>query len=296
MSVTCSSCGKSGLSSHQTTCPVCGNGLPGAVVQSAPKRGGLPAVNTTAELTSSTGRRYRVSTSAPTLIGSRGCGITLADPNLPARAAKLVPFGGGYAFEDLGAAASVNGRLVSGSHSLQSGDVIRIGATELVYRGPSASPAVISGNPKGGASSGFPVVYSLPKPAASTLPAGIVLKQWGGRPPIAEGSVELVNGPYRMDKGGLATKLAASAVLGLLSRGYLSMIPFMGKQEVDVWFLRVKDFATRKLVSVVLSGEPSALPQLGDFVAVWGLVKNGNIVMEMGYSYTTDSEIRIRRR
>lgn len=220
----------------------------------------------------------------------------LPDPALPARAAQLLPVTGGYNYEDLAGTSTVNGQSVAVPVPLQAGDTIRLGVSTLTYHGPNTPISATVGPTNAGMLSGFPAVYTPPPPATAGPPAGILLKAWSGQPPTAEGAVDLVNGPFRMEKGGLVGKLAASAVLGLLSKGYLSMIPFMGKQEVDVWFMRVKDHASGRLVSVVLSGEPSALPQLGDFVAVWGPVKDGSVVMEAGYSYTTDSEIRIRKR
>ena len=230
------------------------------------------------------------------MIGSRGCAVMLPDPALPARAAQLIPVTGGYNYEHLAGTSTVNNQSVAVPVPLQAGDVIRIGVSTLTYNGPNTPILGTVGPPNAGMLSGFPAVYTPPPPATAGPPPGILLKAWSGQLPAAEGAVDLVNGPFRMEKGGLVGKLAASAVLGLLSKGYLSMIPFMGKQEVDVWFMRVKDYASGRLVSVVLSGEPSALPQLGDFVAVWGPVKDGSVVMEAGYSYTTDSEIRIRKR
>jgi hypothetical protein len=81
----------------------------------------------------------------------------------------------------------------------------------------------------------------------------------------------------------------------LMTRGALAFLPFMGRQETAVWFLRIKDAPTGNLVSVMLQGQPSTLPQLGDVIAVWGRSEEGNILMERGYSYTTDSEIRLKK-
>jgi hypothetical protein len=107
-----------------------------------------------------------------------------------------------------------------------------------------------------------------------------------------EGFVELVDGPHRVEKGSTGAKLAASVALGLISRGALAMLPFMGRQDVNVWFLRVKDHTSGKMVSVLMRGEPGSMPQIGDLVAIWGPTKDGNVIMQSGYSYTTDSEIR----
>jgi hypothetical protein len=92
----------------------------------------------------------------------------------------------------------------------------------------------------------------------------------------------------------MGAKLAASVALGLVSRGFLSMLPFMVKQDIDVWFVRVKDDTTGRLVSVVMRGVPSSTLQIGDFVAVWGSIKDGNVIMDSAYNYTTNSEVRLK--
>jgi hypothetical protein len=44
-----------------------------------------------------------------------------------------------------------------------------------------------------------------------------------------------------------------------------------------------------------MRGDPGNIPQIGDFIAAWGSVDGGNVIMQTGYNYTTDSEIRLKR-
>lgn len=249
-------------------------------------------------LVTSSGRRYRFSGSAETLIGSRGCAITLTDPGVAARHARILPSGSGFAIEDLGGGTKVNGRHVRGTHPLQPGDTIAVGKVRLTYQGPASASVPPSAAPS-------PSPPPTPAPRPPTTPVGprpptgparpaVILKVWAQPLPDAEGEVTLVDGPHSMEKGNTGARFAAAAALGLLTKGALAFLPLMGRRDVPVWFLRVEDFHTRKNVSVIMRGQPTSLPQLGDIIAVWGRVEQGNILMKTGYSYATDSEIGLR--
>jgi len=270
------------------------------------------------------GRRYLLNNSLTTLIGSRGCAILISDPGVPPQAARLTPHGGGFLLEDVGGSPTVNSRSVAAPVPLQPGDRVKVGATELVYQGPATpSPAATPPPPVSAAVPKAPVIVSAPPPVVPVAPLspavpaiipkspvmmpaplamapvappppGLALKNWGSSPPTVEGYVELVDGPHRVEKGGTGAKLAASVALGVVSRGALAMLPFMGRQDVNVWFLRIKEHSSGRLVSVLMRGEPSSMPQMGDFVAVWGPIKDGNVIMRSGYCYTTDSEVRLK--
>jgi hypothetical protein len=134
-----------------------------------------------------------------------------------------------------------------------------------------------------------------PPPLIKTPPPPYALKNWAPPLPAVEGSVDLVDGPHRVEKGNIAGKFVAAAFLGVATKGMLSFLPFMGKQDTDVRFLRIKDRVTGRLLNVVMRGEPSGMIQMGDFVAIWGKVDSGNVLMEFGYNYVTDSDIRLRR-
>ena len=290
MGITCPNCGKTNIASGIVQCPACRHTLPsGPLAIRPPSGGGISS--TRPVLVGARGRQYVLSPTAPSLIGSRGCAILLSEPGVPDQAARLTPYNSGMLLEDLCGAVVVNGNPLTTLYPLQQGDQINIGSALLVYQGQNTpmpgskiSPLPISP----------PVVSPLtPTPISlSSLPPGIVLKSWKTLP-VVEGRVELVDGPHRVEKGSLGTKVATSLLLGAISSS-LAMIPFWMQREITVWFLRIKDHTTRRLVSVILRGEPGSLPQLGDFIAVWGQVKDGNVLMRSGFSYTTDSDIRIK--
>ena len=294
MPVTCSHCGNTNHAPGARTCAICGALLPAPVGLAIPKAV-APAIPFPMLVTPS-GRRYRLSDTADTLIGSRGCAITLTDPGVSARHARVFPSGGGLAVEDLGGGTKVNGKQVKAPYPLQPGDTIVVGRASLVYQGPAASAHALQPQPT--PSPPQPVVPGprqvIMPPPAPPKPA-VPLKNWGKKPPATEGEVALIDGPHMMDKSNMGRKLAAATALGLLTGGALAFLPFMGRREISVWYLRVKDFHTGQNVSVLMGGRPSSLPQLGDVIAVWGKVQEGNVLMERGYSYATNSEIRLKR-
>lgn len=301
MSVICSNCGNTKHKPGARTCTICGAPLPAPIALS-PMKAGAPIASFPMLVTAS-GRRYRLNDTADTLIGSRGCAITLTDPDVSARHARVFPAGGGFAIEDLGGGTKVNGQPIKAPYPLQPGDTIVVGQASLVYQGPPAAPGVLQPQPSPppppavqpprGAITPPPMAPAMP-PLQPRRPA-VPLKVWGQNPPATEGEVVLIDGPHMMDKGNMGGKLAAAAALGLLTRGALAFLPFMGRHEIPVWFLRINDFHTGQNVSVLMGGQPSSLPQMGDVIAVWGQVKEGNVIMERGYSYATNSEIRLKR-
>jgi hypothetical protein len=252
-------------------------------------------------LTDTHGRRYALNATAAAVIGSRGCAILLSDPGVPAQAARLIPSGGGFLLEDISGTVQINGRGVSTPTALQAGDQVKIGAAILTYQGPAtvsgspkSPPAVVTAKPVKAAVVSAPSPPPPPPPLAPlSNPPGLALRNWGKDAPLVEGYVELVDGPHRVEKGNLGAKVATSLALSIISSS-LAMIPFWTKQDVNVWFLRVKDQVRGNLVSVLMQGQPGSLPQLGDFIAVWGVVKDGNVLMKRGYSYTTNSDIRLK--
>ena len=306
MPVTCSNCGNTKHAPGARTCAVCGARLlsPVAVRPPAPvaARVGTPA-SAVPMLVTAAGRRYRLSNSGDTLIGSRGCAITLSDPGVSARHARVFPSGGGFAIEDVGGGIKANGKNIRASHPLQPGDTITVGQANLVYQGPAAAPAALQPQPP---PPPRPVVQPpkqaiVPRPVAPPVQrprpqqAAVKLKVWK-QPPAAEGEIKLIDGPHMMDKGNIGGKMAAAAALGLLTGGRLAFLPFMGgRQQIPVWFLRIEDLHTGQSVSVLMGGQLTSLPQLGDVIAVWGRVKEGNVLMERGYSYATNSEIRLKK-
>lgn len=296
MGITCLNCGKTNIAPGTTSCPVCGKGLIGL---SPPGIGGASTSSSSARpiLTDARGRQYSLNPSSPNIIGSRGCAILLSDPGVPPQAARLTPHGAGFILEVLSGTVKINGNILSAVYPLKSGDKINIGATVLSYKGPTTPPFLTPSSGRGSPPPPpiRPVVISPPSPLIPLAPPplGLTLKSWGANPPIVEGYIELMDGPHRVEKGSMGVKVATSLILSLIS-STLAMLPFWMKQEVNVWFLRIKQHPTGKMISVIMRGEPGSLPQLGDFIAIWGVMKDGNIIMQRGYSYTTDSEIRLK--
>jgi hypothetical protein len=298
MGITCPSCGKINIPPGTSNCPVCHKVLTGTT--SVVSGSSLAAKTTSPVLIDTRGRQYKIMNStSSTTIGSRGCGILLGDPGVPAQAARLDPHGGGFLIEDVCGSVKVNGTAMAGPKALAPGDKIYIGSVILIYQGPTAMYTPMIAPPVAPVSPPVTPMAVIPSPPpplpslAPLLPLGLSLRSWGTNPPLVEGYVELVDGPHRIEKGNMGVKLAASLALSAISSS-LAMVPFWMKQDVNVWFLRVKDYKSGKMLSVVMRGNPGSLPQLGDFIAVWGLFKDGNIVMRQGYSYTTDSEIKIK--
>ncbi len=291
MTITCSSCGKTNINPGTTTCPGCGKPLSAATLSG---QGSLKLpFSGKPVLQDSHGKWYTLNSNFQAIfIGSHGCGVLLIDPGIPSQAAKLSPSGPGFVLEDLCGSVKLNGYAINSPTPLQPGDRITIGSATLSYQGPGTpaqTPVVpthaLFHNPH---TAVLPIQQTLPP-----LPPGILLKNWGTNPPLVEGRVDSIDGPYRVEKGSLVTKVASSVLLGMIS-STLAMVPFWMSREVNLWYLRIEEYSSKKVKSVLMRGEPGSLPQMNDFIAVWGGEKDGNIVMKRGYSYKTDSEIRLK--
>jgi len=292
MSQNCLNCGRSGILDGVLKCPVCGSALAGKTALATTITSSTKSpVASSPMLLHSSGRRYLLSGSSSTLVGSKGCGILLSDPGVPQKAAQITPYKGGFIIENIGGSIRINGMSITDPVPLNPGDKIQIGSANLVYQGPGtpALPASTTSPPTA------PVVVTPTPPVIlPTAPyGGMALKKWT-KPPVVEGLIDLVDGPHQIDKGGFAQKAITSVFLSMVHSS-LGMLPFFGRQHINVWFLRIKDHTSGKLVNVMMQGDPSNLPRMGDFVAVWGQVKDGNIIMQSGYSYTTDSNIQVKR-
>jgi hypothetical protein len=216
----------------------------------------------------------------------------LADPGVPPQAVRLVPSGGGFLLEDLSGVVKVNGMQVTTPAPLQPGDKISIGSANLTYQGPPTT-AIVPSTPKTiPAIVSSPPTISLPPVASSPSPS-VALKSWGSDRPLVEGTIEFMDGPHRVEKGSMGGKVAAAALIGLFYAP-LMMLPFWMKQDIMVWYLRVKAYPTGRIHAVIMRGEPGSLPQMSDFIAIWGEEKDGNILMKRGYNYVTNSSIRLK--
>ena len=296
MSQNCSNCGKTSISTGVLKCPVCDTLLTGKGTLASPSITSLkPPSAGSPMLLHSSGRRYLLLGSSSTFIGSKGCGILLSDPGVPQKAAQITPYKSGFIIENISGTIRVNGMSITNLVPLNPGDKIQIGSADLVYQGPGTPALPASTASMATIPPTAPVVVTPTPPVIlPTAPyGGMAFKKWT-KPPVVEGLIDLVDGPHQIDKGGFAKKAITSVFLGMVHSS-LGMLPFFGRQHINVWFLRIKDHTSSKLVNVMMQGDPTNLPRMGDFVAVWGQVKDGNIIMQSGYSYTTDSNIQVKR-
>lgn len=203
MPVTCSNCGNTSHAPGARNCAVCGTPLPAPIALPLKKAAQLAA--TFPMFVTPQGRRYRLSDTVDTLIGSRGCAITLTDPGISSRHARVFPSGGGFAIEDLAGGIKVNGKPIKAPYPLQPGDTIAVGPISLVYQGPRSAAGALQPQPAAPPpkpAAALPAVAPAIKPPRPQK-AAIPLKTWRKDPPLTEGEVTLVDGPHMMDKGNM---------------------------------------------------------------------------------------------
>lgn len=285
MYIDCLNCGKTNIPGGTANCPACGRALPKVIAPSSTTFSRPVVVD-------SRGRQYMLNSSAATVIGSRGCAIMLSDPGVPPQAARLMPSSGGFLLEDLSGTVRVNGVKLTVPKPLQPGDKVSIGSANLTYQGPSTT-AIIPSTPKT-----IPTVISSPPtvsppPMITSSSPPVALKGWGANRPLVEGTIEFMDGPHRVEKGSMGGKVAAALLIGIFYAPLMGL-PFWTKQDIMVWYLRIKAYPTGKIHAVIMRGEPGGLPQMSDFIAIWGEEKDGNILMKRGYNYTTDSLIPLK--
>lgn len=142
-------------------------------------------------LVTTTGKQYRLSLTAETRIGSRGCAVTISAPGIAPQHARITPSKGQFVIEDLGGGVKVNNSVVTGPTRLQSGDVITIGQISLTFYQPGVSPGQAPGQPPRPAPPQPPKPLTRPHSANAvpSLPrASLAAKQrgerilWQGRP------------------------------------------------------------------------------------------------------------------
>ena len=90
------------------------------------------------------GKRYYISTTSETYIGSRGCAIILADPKVSPRHVRIFTQQGQFLLEDLAGGVTQNGKSVAGLTILNPNDILVIGNTQLKVDINPASSIIIS--------------------------------------------------------------------------------------------------------------------------------------------------------
>ena len=118
-------------------------------------------------------------------------------------------------------------------------------------------------------------------------------KVWTGDQPLIEGKVVHVDAPVQ-EKGPIGGKVVAAGCLALIAP-VLAFIPFIQGAQITVRYMRLEDWQTGQQRSVKMRGEPAGIISVGDWLAIWGKDKGGNIVMNVAFNYTTDAEIRVKK-
>lgn len=274
----CPNCGSDKNRPVASFCLVCGHTLSALVPAPGPALSVMPAV---AQLILPSGMVFQVTGPVTTLGRDPDNDVVLQDNQVSRCHAEIHEQGGGYVLEDLGSSngTTVNGQRIAAPWPLQPGDQIGIGSATIVFQGPAAGLG-----PPGG---------RQPTKVVSGAPAGIPpLRAWRS-PPQVEGEVRHVDGPHQEKKGGLGGKACLAVLLGWINP-ILSFLPFMKGSEVTVRYLRMEDIRTGEPWGVTMRGDPSSNVTIGDLIAVWGKKQGRNVIMQAGYNYTTESEIRLK--
>lgn len=287
MTKNCPGCGKTGIGSHMTRCPICGASLPSGRTKALTTGSSRPV------LRSVSGRNYHLMPTTENRIGSRGCAVLLSDSSIPPHAATLIPVvGGGFSLRDESGVTRLNGFPITTDTTVSDGDRIQIGTVQLVYQGPSAvKTSIVSASPKLPTKPSSPPVLA-PKPR-HLVAAPFPLKSWP-KPPFIEGTVRATDGPHKLEKElGWVQKIAAAMLLGKISH-WLAYLPMHYRKELLVWNYRVEEVGSSRQVSVItISKDPTTLIELNDFVAAWGKERDGNLYMEEAYIYNTGAHVKL---
>jgi hypothetical protein len=249
-------------------------------------------------LTISGGRKYVLSTTSPTIIGSRGCAILLSAPGVEAQHARMMPFGGGFLVEPIMGGVLVNGSAVSASMPLKYGDMISIGSQVFTYSGPSSTTLVPP--------------LSLPPIKASSVSKKAALKTallklpiFRKASPTLEGKIIVLDGPHMegpdIDWAGLFLR----STFGLVLLPFICwqpalIMPFFlygmanRNRQVPARYLRIED-AAGKHFNVKMKGDPiRGMVSQGDNVSIWGHWEGGSLVMEHARNQTTSSDVLLK--
>lgn len=292
----CPNCGSMHNPAGATVCLACGKPL-------TPASG---ALSLQAVLKDPSGRKYNLSTTTPSLVGSRGCAILLSAAGIEARHARLTPQGGGFFIEPLMGGVLVDGSAISTPTPMKDGASITLGGLTLTYVGPSAAAGSLMSNPTSGL-----LLPGVKNPTTTTTKAWAVKMSRSLRPslhkkiPTLEGSVLVVDGPYpvtpEVDWAGLVLR----GTLGLVILPFICwqpalILPFLlygmsqGNRQVPARYLRVED-RTGKQVVVAMKGEPlGGMISPGDRASFWGHWDKGNLVMERAWNQNTSADVLLK--
>jgi hypothetical protein len=301
----CPNCGSTKNTTGQTNCLVCG------VPYSGPASFGSFGSVAKPALTDPKGRKYFLSTTLPSLIGSKGCSVLVSAPGIESKHALLTPASGGFLIEPVNGSVLVNGAQVVSSTPLPPGATIQIGTLALTYSGAgvSAAPTALS----------FPNIQSNLS-TLKTVPATplvvpksgpLVIKKMNGpgwfqkKPPALEGRVAFIDGPIMEDPDIDWAGLLLRCTFGLIVLPFMCwqpalILPFFiyglnqRNRQTQTRYLRLEDQSGKQTV-VKMKGDPvRGMVSMGDDLQCWGRWQNGNLKMDHAFNIRTNSDVRLR--
>jgi hypothetical protein len=265
-------------------------------------------------------RRYMLSPTDATTIGTQGCAVLLTGSGVEMTHAKIMPAGSGFTIEGVQGTFQINGQSAGNKYALQPADLIQIGSVELVYHG-AATPAQAAN----------PVVLPKPAPAPRIVPpAPVVLPkpaplnqnhplfQQGGAPapsvplvtnpqtqwgaPQLTGRVIAIDGPRdELPDPSLPNGLIklAMPLLRLFQHPKVVALTHRPTKPQPLRLLRVQDSASAgQEREVRVKGDfLDGRLQVGDDVSFWGVwsapPNTGTLKMRRAFNHRQSSVIRL---
>jgi hypothetical protein len=283
----CPNCGNRSNSPVATKCHVCGNSL--TALAMAPTR--QNKVSLYPAFTDKQGRHYQISLGTDTYIGSRGCAITLQDPQIQPRHVRIFFETGAIWIEPFsGCMVMVNGNPLTSSQTLQTNDIITIGSIRLTYL-PGSVPLPNNPSPKTSGSSQIPKAIQVVQPQPITNPNLGKFPQ-----PDLEGDIRYIEGPYMEDPDPTLGRQLAKAAGFLLALWKPAFIMLNNHhRQVPVRYVRVEELGGQLRV-VKMKGEiVTGMISTGDQVLFWGEWQGGTLLMFKGYNITAKTDVFLRQ-
>lgn len=231
-----------------------------------------------------------------------------ADNRLSRRHARIYEASGEWMLEDLGSSNGtyLNQQPVQQPVKLRSGDQVGLGSLTFIFllgNGPASGQAIAPAQPS-------PIIPAIPPVPPATPPINIPFpaspapahppppggwRTWNTAP-ATEGYVNLISARYTMKKNDLLKRGIAAAALALLISPAVAFIPLMQGNDIAARDLRVEDHNLGHMVDVIILGDMMGTINQGDPVAIWGKVQGGLLVMDAGFNYATQTEIRLSKK
>ncbi len=286
----------------------------------------MAGASTTPTLVSQSGRTYHLLPGQETLIGSVGCAITINEPGVQPRHARVFVDQGMFYIEELGGRVLINGQQINGRTILNNGDRIRVGSAELIVQGIPLRPVNRPTPPNlAGNQTPFQQQPLLPRaqtpavqppfspigtqltPNPGNIPAPInpilpVQHVSYGQPQL-QGQVMVVDGPHMEEPDFNLLLFLAKVTLWLFffpiliwKPSLVSLLLFNCKDtRVPARYIRVRDNLNQETV-VRMKGELTCGSiNMGDLISVWGQFDRGTLQMERAFNHTVNAEVRLRR-